>query len=155
MPKDGIERKGEVKLTIKNTEAKVVSTSSEEIIIRGLKSKINAILDICHRKKHLFKDGYEHGRKTRKALGKVTERWADCPEICFAYLLTDDFDEDKRYKGHNDLLKISILISDETSLLKRYTREQIDDIAYKYATSVADEIEAKLINKEESLCAQA
>lgn len=131
-------------MTIKNTIPKVVKISGEEIIIRGLRLS-NSISKICHEQKHLYKEGYRCGRKTRKQMGKRTKKWEDCPEICFTYLFTDDFDEDKEYGAHNGFLKIKILVSDRESLRKKYSNDEIAEYAYKFALSIADRIEEQLI----------
>ena len=101
---------------------------------------MDLIAKICHEQKHLFKDGYRHGRKTRKQLGAKTDRWEGCPEICFTYLITDDFDEHKEFPEHSGFLKIEILVSDWNNLLVRYTHEQVDGYAYMFAMSIADKI---------------
>lgn len=136
-------------MTFKNTIPEIVKVSKEEIIIRGLSSKMSKIAEICHEQKHLYKEGYRCGRKTRKKIGEKTEKWEDCPEICFTYLLTDDFDENKKYKGHNGFLKIKILTSDRQSLLEKYSKVEIDDYAKQFAESIADEITMQIIVKME------
>lgn len=107
-----------------------------EIELEGVHFKdgelVEQIMEICHKYKHLYKDGYPCGRKARKKSGIVMEKWAKCPEICFAYLITNDT------KGHNLLVKI--LLSNWESLQKRFTSAEIDYYAQMFAQDVADEI---------------
>ena len=120
---------------------RIVKVSPEEVIIKNLDlSKMDLITKICHEQKHLFKDGYRHGRKTRKKQGVKTNRWEGCPEICFTYLITDDFDEHKEFPEHAGFLRIEILVSDWNNLLARYTHEQVEAYAYMFAMSIADKI---------------
>ncbi len=94
--------------------------------------KIDTIMDICHRFKHIYKDGYPYGRKTRKKRGERLEKWSKCPGICFTYLVTNDT------RGHN--LEIVVLVSDEEKLLERYTKEEIENYKQMYTQDVADAI---------------
>ena len=94
--------------------------------------KVQQIMDICHKYKHLYKEGYPYGRKTRKAMGKRLKKWVDCPEICFTYLVTDD------NAGHH--LAIHVLVSDTESLLKRYSPSEIEYYRQMYTQDVANEI---------------
>ena len=141
----------EVKKTPKNKikKVRIAKVSPEEIVLYNVDlSRIDLITEVCHEQKHLFKDGYRQGRKTRKKDGKPTKRWAGCPEICFTYLITDDFDEDKEFKEHSGFLKIKILVSDWVGLMSRYSSEQVDAFAYMFAMRVADDIKRRLDHEE-------
>ena len=94
--------------------------------------KVQKVMDICHKYKHMYKDGYPCGRKTRKESKKRYKKWAECPEICFTYLVSDD------NEGH--YLTIHALVSDTDSLLKKYTEEEIEYFRQMYTQDVADEI---------------
>ena len=98
--------------------------------------RVQMIMSICHKYKHMYKDGYPLGRKGRKALGKRLKKWADCPEICFTYLITDD------NQGH--YLAIHVLVSDTEELLKRYTEAEIEYYMQMYVQDVANEIVATI-----------
>ena len=123
----------------------IAKVSPEEIVLWNVSmAKMNLVAEICHEQKHLFKDGYRHGRKTRKKDGKPTKRWEGCPEICFTYLITDDFDEHKEFAEHAGFLRIEILVSDWENLMIRYSREQIEAYAYMFAMRIADNIKKRL-----------
>ena len=94
--------------------------------------KVQQIMDICHKYKHLYKEGYPCGRKTRKKQKRQTERWVDCPEICFTYLVTND-----NAKHH---LVIHVLVSHKKSLFKKYSEDKIGYFMRMYTQNVADEI---------------
>lgn len=94
--------------------------------------KVQKIMDICHKYKHMYKEGYPCGRKTRKESKKRLKKWDKCPEICFTYLVSDD------NAGHH--LMIYVLVSDIESLLKKYTEQEIDYWRQMYIQDVADEI---------------
>ena len=90
------------------------------------------IMDICHKFKHLYMEGYPCGRKTRKNAKKRYKKWVDCPEICFTYLVTND------NASHN--LAIHVLVSDIQSLLKRYTEKEIEYYIQMFTQDIADEV---------------
>lgn len=94
--------------------------------------RVEKIMEICHKYKHLYKDGYPYGRKTRKAMKQRLKKWADCPGICFTYLVTND------NEGH--FLEIHVLVSDKESLLQKYTEQEIEYFMQMYTQGIADEI---------------
>ena len=94
--------------------------------------KIQAIMEICHRYKHLYLDGYPCGHKTRKAQGLRLKKWGECPQICFTYYATNDTD------GHN--LAIQVVVSDMENLQKRYTIKQIEEFRQKFLLDVSRKI---------------
>ena len=97
--------------------------------------KVQKIMDICHKYKHLYKDGYYFGRKTRKKRGTKTAKWADCPEVSFTYLVTDDTND-----SQDPRLRIHVLISDTNGIHDRYTDNEIEYFRNMYVQEVADEI---------------
>ena len=115
------------KITNSSIELKGVSFSDGE--------KIQEILEICHRTKHMYLEGYPCGRKTRLANKQRLKKWSDYPGICFTYVTTND------NKEHN--VEIRILASNMEKLLERYTKKQIEYYSQKYIQDVANEI-AKL-----------
>ena len=94
--------------------------------------RVEKIMEICHKYKHLYKDGYPCGRKTRKEKKYRFRKWAQYPGICFTYLVTND------NEGH--FLEIHILVSDKETLLKKYTEQDIEYYMQMYTQGVADEI---------------
>lgn len=121
----------------------IASISPSIIELRGVKfeegEKVQKIMDICHKFKHLYLEGYPCGRKTRKEKGLKLKRWGKCPGICFTYLVTND------NKSHN--LAIHVLVSDVQSLLKKYSQDKIDYFTQMYTQDVADEI-VNILNNE-------
>ena len=99
-------------------------------------NKVQMIMNICHKYKHLYKEGFPCGRKTRKTCRQRIEKWANCPEICFTYLITIDAE------NHN--LTIGILVSDLENLRKRYTEREIEYHTQMYVSDIADEILATI-----------
>ena len=114
----------------------VTGVTSSTIELKGISfsdgAKLEKIMDVCHKYKHLFKDGYPCGRRTRKKISQPLKKWGDCPEICFTYYLTND------NKDHH--LAIQILVSDEESLLKKYTKREIEYFTQLYTQFVSDSI---------------
>ena len=114
----------------------IISITPSSIELSGVRisdgEKVQQIMDICHKYKHLYKDGYPYGRKTRKELKKRLKKWADCPEICFTYLITDDTE------GH--YLAIHVLVSYTEALVKKFTETEIEYYKQMYTQSVAEEI---------------
>lgn len=121
----------------------IASISPSIIELRGVRfeegEKVQKIMDICHKFKHLYLEGYPCGRKTRKEKDLKLKRWGKCPRICFTYLVTND------NKSHN--LAIHVLVSDVQSLLKKYSQDQIDYFTQMYTQDVADEI-VNILNNE-------
>lgn len=122
----------------------IVKITSDGIELKGVKfeqgERVQKIMDICHKFKHLYLEGYPCGRKTRKEKNLKLKRWGKCPRICFTYLVTNDTE------SHN--LAIHILISDVQSLLTRYTEDEIYYFTSMYTQDVADEIIHVLNDKE-------
>lgn len=118
----------------------IVSITPSRIKLKGITisdgEKVKKIMDICHEYKHMYKDGYPYGRKTRKLMGKRLKKWTDCPQICFTYLVTDD------NEGH--YLAIHVLVSDTEELLKRYTEQEIEYYMQMYVQDVANKIIATM-----------
>ena len=114
----------------------IIKVNERSIELRGVHFKdgevIEQIMDICHKYKHLYKDGYPCGRKTRKKDGKRVKRWTDYPGICYTYLITNDT------KEHNLLIKI--LVSSLDALKKKYTNTEIEHFTSMYIQDVTDEI---------------
>lgn len=105
-----------------------------EINFKDDGEKVQKIMDIAHRFKHLYLEGYPCGRKTRKESKKRYKKWSDCPEICFTYLVTND-----NTATPNNLI-IRVLVSDVEHLIEKYTQEEIDFYTQMYTQDVADEI---------------
>lgn len=114
----------------------IVEITPSTIELKGINFKdgeeVQQIMDICHKYKHLYKEGYPCGRKTRKKQEQQTERWVDCPEICFTYLITND-----NAKHH---LVIRVLVSCTKSLLKKYNETEIEYFMQMFTQNIADEI---------------
>ena len=129
----------------------IVQVNHKSIILEGIdmfdKPLVEEILKICHRYKHLYLEGYKAGRKTRKAEGDMTEKWADCPEICITYTLmpcTEIFEEENNFtpKGNTSYLEIRNFVSEEEKL--SLTRMTADEIIYwrnRFTNDIADDIE--------------
>ena len=121
----------------------ITKIDSSTIELRGISiadgEKVKTIMDICHEYKHLYMEGYPCGRKTRLKNKKRIKKWAECPKICFTYLVTNDT------KNHN--LAIKILVSDTQNLKKIYSDREIEYYMQMYTQDVADRIIAnKTIN---------
>lgn len=118
----------------------VIKITPTSIKLEGISfrdgEKVEKIMEICHKYKHMYKDGYPCGRKARKESGIVYKKWGKCPKICFAYLITND------NRSHN--LEIDIVVHDVESLLKRYTLKEVEHFTQLYAQDVADEIMATI-----------
>ena len=114
----------------------IIKIDTSTLILKGVSiadgAKVQQIMDICHSAKHMYKDGYQQGRKTRKANKKRTKKWANSPGICFTYLITDDTE------GHN--LAIRVLVSDITNLRKKYTDREIEYYTQMYIQDIANQI---------------
>lgn len=116
------------KITPSSIELKNISIADGE--------KVQKIMDICHKYKHLYKEGFPCGRKTRKETKKRMKKWMNCPEICFTYLITNDT------KDHN--LAIHVLVSNTEDVRKRYSESEIEYFMQMYTQDVADEIVATI-----------
>lgn len=114
----------------------IVEITPSSIELKGVRfkegEKVQKIMDICHKYKHLYKEGYPCGRKTRKKQEEQATKWKNCPEICFTYLVTDD-----NAKHH---LMIRVLVTRTKALLKRYSENEIEYFMQMYTQNVADEI---------------
>ena len=111
----------------------ITSIAQTDIELKGVsfddKDMVEDVMAICHRLKHLYMEGRPYGKKTRRKNKIRMKKWAQCPEICFVYLVSA-----------SDRLKIHILVSDVESLLERYTQSEIDYFTQMYVQDVADEI---------------
>ena len=92
---------------------------------------VQTIMDVCHKNKHLYMEGFPCGRKTRKKIKKKFERWAECPGMCFTYLVTS--------KAENSVT-IRVLVSSVEELLGRYTRREILYYVQMFLQGIADEV---------------
>ena len=114
---------------------KVTDTSIE---LNGVHFKdgelVEQIMEVCHKFKHLYKDGYPCGRKARLKKGERTEKWDKSPGICFTYLITNDT------KGHH--LSINVLVSNVEQLREKYPDVVIMYFLQMYLQDVADGIMA-------------
>ena len=114
----------------------IASITSTVLELKGISfnegDKVQKILDICHKWKHMYMEGYPCGRTTRKQSKTRFKRWGSHPGICFTYLLTDDNEK------HN--LAIHVIISDMQKLRKKYSEREIMYYAQMYLQNVADEI---------------
>lgn len=112
----------------------IAAITPSSITLKGIEpydyAGVEKIMDICHKYKHMYNDGYPCGRKARKKLGKRLKKWAYCPEICFVYLL----------KQSDESLIIRILVSDYEGLLKKYSIEEIEHYRQMFTQNIADEI---------------
>ena len=100
--------------------------------------EIETVLAICHRKKHWFKEGFEHGVKTRRELesaGVTPKEWKEFPGITFTYYPTPI---------KKDILRISFLR--DTSKKTKLTEQEIIAYAEMWREEVIAEIKAKLKN---------
>ena len=94
---------------------------------------IQKITEVCHHYKHMYRDGYPVGRKTRKKTGKRFYRWTDCPEISFTYLIMPD-------TSGQSSVKISIYVSDIEETEKKYSKEEISYFMNMFVQNIADGI---------------
>ena len=74
------------------TDKKTLDKGIIEIETKSLTdNEKERILAICHKHKHLYLDGYPHGKKTRHELRKKGgikyEKWIGTPQVCITYLL--------------------------------------------------------------------
>ena len=129
----------------------IVEVNDKSIIVKGLSMKddggiIQKIMDICHRTKHLYKDGYECGHKTRSKTGKRHAYWEDCPHICIVYLITNDMDYETGFKKDPNVpyLKICTVISELDDLKKRLTDREISLIRQMFISEISEKVEALL-----------
>ena len=114
----------------------IIKNTSSGIELSGVKisdgEKMEIISNVCHKWKHMFKEGYPYGRKTRKERQERLKKWSGCPKICFTYLFTDDT------AGHH--LAIQIFVSYTEAVIKKYSEDQIEYYKCLYTQNVADEI---------------
>ena len=94
--------------------------------------KVQQIMDICHKYKHLYIEGYPCGRKTRKEKKLKLKKWVDCPEICFTYLITND--------NETGNLAIKLFISHQEQLAEKYSEKEILYFLQMFSQSIAEEI---------------
>lgn len=120
--------------------------NKEEILDKGV-IKLDAenitneekekLLTILHKHKHLFLDGFPHGKKTRRELKKkagiVYEKWKDSPEVCITYYLTST----------NDGLEIVSMIGNLDDAAKKYTQTELFHFMQLWQQDVIDEITAE------------
>ncbi len=94
------------------------------------------VLNICHKHKHMYLDGYPHGKKTRRKLRKQGgieyDKWADSPEIDIVYYLSQ---KDER-------TEIIAIIGNLTDHAKRYTERELELFLQNWQQSVIEEISA-------------
>ncbi len=93
---------------------------------------VDKIMEICHKFKHLYLEGYPCGRKTRKKSTEKYKKWTESPGICFTYTVTND------NENHN--LIIHVFVSDMETLLKKYTEREINYYTQMYTQEIADGI---------------
>lgn len=117
---------------------KVVEVTEEKIELEGISfldgEKVEQIMNICHKYKHMFLDGYPCGRKTRKISSEKYRKWEESPGICFTYTITDD------NSCHH--LMIKVFVSEEDKLLKKYSAKEILHYKELYTLRVSKEIAA-------------
>ena len=69
----------------------ITSITQTDIELKGVsfddKDMVEDIMAICHRLKHLYMEGHPCGKKTRRKNKIRMKKWAQCPEICFVYLV--------------------------------------------------------------------
>lgn len=96
------------------------------------------ILNICHKHKHLFLDGYPHGQKTRRKLkkqGGITyTKWTGSPEIDIVYYLNES----------NDLVNIVSIIGNQQEAREKYTNKELGLFLQNWQQYVIDDILATL-----------
>ncbi len=113
----------------------IVKIGASSIELKGVafkeSDKVQQILDICHRFKHLYMEGFPCGRKTRRENNLKLKKWAACPKITFTYIVTPPYSEN---------MTINILVSDLQDLRKRYTQTQIEYFTAMFVQGIADEI---------------
>ena len=116
-----------------------ISITPDAIIIDGTDKNNQArenILGVCHKYKHLYLDGYPHGKKTRRRLydkaGIVYQKWEESPKICIMYRLVPDESAGKI------LIKAFIANLEETS--SKYTKRELSLFLQQWQQSVADEV---------------
>ena len=114
----------------------IVKITPSTIELKGVRfsdgQTVEKIMNICHKFKHLYLEGFPCGCKTRKNSKKKMKKWADCPGVCFTYWVTNDSE------NHN--FTINILVSDIKNLLEKYTEREIEHFKQNYTQDVADAI---------------
>lgn len=128
---------GESRLTMSIREMEVEPFT---LTIKGLDlsdETMKLVGNVCHKHKHLYKEGYPCGRKTRMKTKKKYVRQKN-PGMCFTYLVTK----------HNGVLVIHVLVSSLKELLERYTLDEILFQVQQYLQDVADEL-LKVIGEDD------
>lgn len=96
---------------------------------------IEKVMNICHKYKHLYLDGYPHGRGTRKKLaetGVVFKKWRNSPHICISYIIR---------KSSENGLSIEAIVANKEKIKNKYSDEELRLFLYNWQQDVAENIE--------------
>lgn len=92
------------------------------------------IMKICHKYKHLYLDGFPHGRNTRKKLagtGAVFNKWENSPHVCITYV----------FKKANEKVIINAIIANRQDVSRIYTDEELQLFLQQWQQDVLESLE--------------